>query len=100
MGTTHHCSVLADIRETRSPMSRHAPRNAAYSEAPLETGPLATSWHLRKFLNPIRDGRRAAGAPDDDYKINNPTLLARIPREELCRAAPRRWMEPLLRPRR
>src|SRR3954451_21608487 len=48
-----------------------------------ETGPLATSWHSNKFLNPIRDGAVLPILHLNGYKINNPTLLARIPREEL-----------------
>jgi xylulose-5-phosphate/fructose-6-phosphate phosphoketolase len=48
-----------------------------------ETGPLATSWHSNKFLNPIRDGAVLPILHLNGYKINNPTLLARISREEL-----------------
>ena len=48
-----------------------------------ETGPLATSWHSNKFLNPIRDGAVLPILNLNGYKINNPTLLARIPHEEL-----------------
>jgi len=48
-----------------------------------ETGPLATSWHCNKFLNPIRDGAVLPILHLNGYKINNPTLLSRIPREEL-----------------
>src|SRR6202521_1080204 len=48
-----------------------------------ETGPLATSWHSNKFLNPIRDGAVLPILHLNGYKIANPTLLARIPREEL-----------------
>src|SRR5438477_3170357 len=48
-----------------------------------ETGPLATSWHSNKFLNPIRDGAVLPVLHLNGYKINNPTLLARISREEL-----------------
>jgi len=48
-----------------------------------ETGPLATSWHINKFLNPIRDGAVLPILHLNGYKINNPTLLARISREEL-----------------
>ena len=49
-----------------------------------ETGPLATSWHGNKFLNPVRDGAVLPILNLNGYKINNPTLLARIPREELA----------------
>jgi xylulose-5-phosphate/fructose-6-phosphate phosphoketolase len=48
-----------------------------------ETGPLATSWHISKFLNPIRDGAVLPILHLNGYKINNPTLLARISREEV-----------------
>ena len=48
-----------------------------------ETGPLATAWHSNKFLNPIRDGAVLPILHLNGYKINNPTLLARIPHEEL-----------------
>jgi xylulose-5-phosphate/fructose-6-phosphate phosphoketolase len=48
-----------------------------------ETGPLATSWHSNKFLNPERDGRVLPILHLNGYKIANPTLLARIPEEEL-----------------
>src|SRR5215510_10630449 len=49
-----------------------------------ETGPLATSWHSSKFLNPVRDGAVLPILHLNGYKINNPTLLARIPHEELA----------------
>jgi xylulose-5-phosphate/fructose-6-phosphate phosphoketolase len=49
-----------------------------------ETGPLATSWHIGKFLNPIRDGAVLPILSLNGYKINNPTLLARIPPNELA----------------
>jgi xylulose-5-phosphate/fructose-6-phosphate phosphoketolase len=49
-----------------------------------ETGPLATSWHSNKFLNPIRDGAVLPILHLNGYKINNPTVLARIPGEELA----------------
>jgi xylulose-5-phosphate/fructose-6-phosphate phosphoketolase len=49
-----------------------------------ETGPLATSWHINKFLNPARDGAVLPILNLNGYKINNPTLLARIPRAELA----------------
>ena len=48
-----------------------------------ETGPLATSWHGNKFLNPITDGAVLPVLHLNGYKINNPTILARISREEL-----------------
>jgi xylulose-5-phosphate/fructose-6-phosphate phosphoketolase len=48
-----------------------------------ETGPLATSWHSNKFSNPERDGRVLPILHLNGYKIANPTVLARIPEEEL-----------------
>jgi xylulose-5-phosphate/fructose-6-phosphate phosphoketolase len=48
-----------------------------------ETGPLATSWHANKFLNPVRDGAVLPILHLNGYKIANPTILARIPAEEL-----------------
>ena len=48
-----------------------------------ETGPLATSWHSNKFINPIRDGAVLPILNLNGYKIANPTLLARISHEEL-----------------
>jgi len=48
-----------------------------------ETGPLATSWHSNKFLNPITDGAVLPVLHLNGYKINNPTILARVSHEEL-----------------
>jgi xylulose-5-phosphate/fructose-6-phosphate phosphoketolase len=48
-----------------------------------ETGPLATSWHSNKFLNPARDGAVLPVLHLNGYKIANPTVLARIPEGEL-----------------
>ena len=48
-----------------------------------ETGPLATSWHSNKFLNPIRDGAVLPILHLNGYKIANPTVLSRISSEEL-----------------
>ena len=48
-----------------------------------ETGPLATSWHSNKFLNPATDGAVLPVLHLNGYKIANPTVLARIPSEEL-----------------
>jgi xylulose-5-phosphate/fructose-6-phosphate phosphoketolase len=48
-----------------------------------ETGPLAASWHSNKFLNPARDGAVLPVLHLNGYKIANPTVLARIPRDEL-----------------
>ena len=56
---------------------------AVVGDGESETGPLATSWHVNKFLNPIRDGAVLPILHLNGYKINNPTLLARITHEEL-----------------
>ena len=48
-----------------------------------ETGPLATAWHSNKFLDPKTDGAVLPILHLNGYKISNPTLLARITREEL-----------------
>ncbi|MGV0723997.1 phosphoketolase family protein [Mycolicibacterium elephantis] len=48
-----------------------------------ETGPLAASWHSNKFLNPVTDGAVLPILHLNSYKIANPTVLARIPQEEL-----------------
>ncbi len=49
-----------------------------------ETGPLATSWHSNKFLNPVRDGAVLPVLHLNGYKIASATVLARIPRDELA----------------
>src|SRR6185436_3682254 len=49
-----------------------------------ETGPLATSWHSNKFLNPARDGAVLPILHLNGYKIANPTVLGRMPQEELA----------------
>jgi len=56
---------------------------AVVGDGEAETGPLATSWHISKFLNPIRDGAVLPILHLNGYKINNPTLLARISHEEV-----------------
>ena len=56
---------------------------AVVGDGEAETGPLATSWHINKFLNPIRDGAVLPILHLNGYKINNPTLLARITHDEL-----------------
>ena len=56
---------------------------AVVGDGESETGPLATSWHISKFLNPTRDGAVLPILHLNGYKINNPTLLARISHEEL-----------------
>jgi xylulose-5-phosphate/fructose-6-phosphate phosphoketolase len=56
---------------------------AVVGDGESETGPLATSWHINKFLNPVRDGAVLPILHLNGYKIDNPTLLARVSREEL-----------------
>jgi len=56
---------------------------AVVGDGEAETGPLATSWHINKFINPVRDGAVLPILNLNGYKINNPTLLARISHEEL-----------------
>ena len=58
---------------------------AVVGDGEAETGPLATSWHINKFLNPIRDGAVLPILSLNGYKINNPTLLARITHDELTK---------------
>jgi xylulose-5-phosphate/fructose-6-phosphate phosphoketolase len=56
---------------------------AVVGDGEAETGPLATGWHSNKFLDPVRDGAVLPILHLNGYKIANPTVLARIPREEL-----------------
>ncbi|MGD0669099.1 MAG: phosphoketolase family protein [Bryobacteraceae bacterium] len=56
---------------------------AVVGDGESETGPLATSWHINKFLSPIRDGAVLPILHLNGYKINNPTLLARISHQEV-----------------
>ncbi|MDC7124841.1 MAG: phosphoketolase family protein, partial [Spirochaetales bacterium] len=48
-----------------------------------ETGPLATAWHSNKFLNPVRDGAVLPILHLNGYKINNPTILARMKKNDV-----------------
>jgi xylulose-5-phosphate/fructose-6-phosphate phosphoketolase len=57
---------------------------AVIGDGEAETGPLATSWHSNKFLNPISDGAVLPILHLNGYKIANPTILSRIPGEELA----------------
>ncbi|HKT05151.1 MAG TPA: phosphoketolase family protein [Rugosimonospora sp.] len=50
-----------------------------------ETGPLATAWHANKFVNPATDGAVLPILHLNGYKISNPTVLARLPEEELTK---------------
>ncbi len=56
---------------------------AVIGDGEAETGPLATSWHSNKFLDPVRDGAVLPILHLNGYKIANPTVLDRIPAEEL-----------------
>lgn len=56
---------------------------AIVGDGEAETGPLATSWHSNKFVNPARDGAVLPILHLNGYKINNPTVLSRIPHNEL-----------------
>lgn len=56
---------------------------AIVGDGEAETGPLATSWHSNKFLNPVTDGAVLPILHLNGYKIANPTILARIPKAEL-----------------
>jgi xylulose-5-phosphate/fructose-6-phosphate phosphoketolase len=56
---------------------------AIVGDGEAETGPLATAWHANKFLNPIRDGAVLPILHLNGYKIDNPTILARISHAEL-----------------
>ena len=56
---------------------------AVVGDGEAETGPLATSWHSNKFLNPVRDGVVLPVLHLNGFKIANPTVLARIPEDEL-----------------
>jgi xylulose-5-phosphate/fructose-6-phosphate phosphoketolase len=57
----------------------------AVGDGEAETGPLAASWHSNKFLDPVRDGAVLPVLHLNGYKIANPTILARIPEDELRR---------------
>jgi xylulose-5-phosphate/fructose-6-phosphate phosphoketolase len=56
---------------------------AVVGDGESETGPLATSWHISKFINPIRDGAVLPILHLNGYKINNPTIWARVPHDEI-----------------
>lgn len=56
---------------------------AVVGDGEAETGPLAASWHSNKFLDPVRDGAVLPILHLNGYKIANPTVLARIPADEL-----------------
>lgn len=68
---------------------------AVVGDGEAETGPLATSWHSSKFLNPARDGAVLPVLHLNGWKIDNPTLLARIPRATLDQLLAGYGWEPL-----
>src|SRR5215831_10329231 len=70
-----------DAPET--PGSIHEGGELGYAEA--ETGPLATSWHINKFLDPARDGAVLPILHLNGYKIANPTIMGRMNDDELTR---------------
>ncbi|HEY6340354.1 MAG TPA: phosphoketolase family protein [Bryobacteraceae bacterium] len=72
---SHACGAALDNRDLIV--------TAVVGDGEAETGPLATSWHISKFLNPIRDGAVLPILHLNGYKINNPTLLARVSHEEV-----------------
>ena len=65
-----------------------------------ETGPLATSWHSNKFLNPAHDGAVLPILHLNGYKIANPTVLGRMPDDEIRDLFRGYGHEPLFRRRR
>jgi len=58
---------------------------AVVGDGEAETGPLATGWHINKFLNPARDGAVLPILHLNGYKISNPTIFARLSDEELTK---------------
>ncbi len=76
---TRWCMPTAPRSTTR--ISWWPPPSVGDGEA--ETGPLAASWHSNKFLDPVRDGAVLPILHLNGYKIANPTVLARIPADEL-----------------
>ena len=56
---------------------------AMVGDGESETGPLATSWHINKFIHPGRDGAVLPILHLNGYKINNPTIWARVPHDEI-----------------
>jgi xylulose-5-phosphate/fructose-6-phosphate phosphoketolase len=61
-----------------------------------ETGPLAAGWHSTKFLDPVRDGAVLPILHLNGYKIANPTVLARMPEEELVKMLEGMGYQPLI----
>ncbi len=72
---------------------------AVVGDGESETGPLATSWHINKFLNPQRDGAVLPIFHLNGYKINNPTLAGAHPARGTGEPAARLWLDAVLRRR-
>ena len=70
---------------------------AIVGDGEAETGPLATAWQSNKFLDPITDGAVLPILHLNGYKISNPTLLARIPHDELEKVLRRLWLDAAVR---
>ena len=79
-GELGHTLVHAPGAELDHP---HPPAACVFGDGEAETATLAASWHLNKFLDPASDGAVLPILNLNGYKIANPTLLARIPEEEL-----------------
>src|SRR5829696_5666122 len=75
---TRSCTPMAPRSTTRTSSSA-----ASSATARPRRGPLAASWHSTKFVNPARDGAVLPVLHLNGYKIANPTVLARIPEDEL-----------------
>ena len=83
--------AASSATRSRTPTARRSTTPTSWSacvvgDGEAETGPLATSWHSNKFLNPATDGAVLPILHLNGYKIANPTVLARIPQEELAGA--------------
>ena len=72
---SHACGAAFDVPDSIAA--------AVVGDGEAETGPLATSWHIGKFLNPARDGAVLPVLNLNGYKIDNPTILSRIEPGEL-----------------
>ena len=79
---------LRPVPRLRRGLRQPRPRSCAcvVGDGEAETGPLATSWHSNKFLDPARDGAVLPILHLNGYKIANPTVLARIPARRARRA--------------
>ena len=69
---------------------------AVVGDGEAETGPLATSWHGNKFLNPVRDGAVIPILSLNGYKINNPTIFARMEDDEIMKLFEGYGYQPLI----